>query len=272
MVFLMKNQQVFFFLLFVISLPISTLGTDSELIYHQCEKNFTQNHILQSNIGNLLMDMAAQSALHGFAISSSGSVNYDAVYGVARCEGDMSHEACSACIIGTEHDIQSICPGSGAVYAWREKCYLHYDITNFLGEWGRTYVMLRHSTSKPEDPKAFEQVLTELMGELIAEAAGARDLTLKFKSGESTVDENYKNSVTIYGMVQCTQDLGESECHYCLKSSLQAMADYCGGSVGCQLIGSGCVLRYEIYKFLFLDEAATGDKAPAPAPSVAAGY
>ncbi|KAK8918469.1 Cysteine-rich receptor-like protein kinase 26 [Platanthera zijinensis] len=266
----MKNQQLFFFLLFVVSLPISTLGTDSELIYHQCEKNFTQNYNLQSNIDNLLVDMAFQSSLHRSAVSTFGRGGYDAVYGVARCDGDMSHEACSACIIGVEHDILATCPGSGAVHAWREKCYLHYDVTDFVGKWDHNTTTVWISSSKTEDPKAVEQGVAELMGEVTAEVARE---TLKFKWGQITLEGYNDSIVTIYGMAQCTLDLGESECHYCLKSLRLEMAEYCGGSVGCRLIGIGCVLRYEIYKFLFLEEeAAAGVEAQAPPPSLAADY
>ncbi|KAK8918470.1 putative cysteine-rich repeat secretory protein 37 [Platanthera zijinensis] len=245
----MKKQQAFFCLLFVVSLPISTLGTDSELIYHQCEKNFTQNYILRSNIDNLLIDMAVQSSLHGSAISTFGRDGYDAVYGVARCDADMSHEACSACITGAKHDILATCPGSGAVHAWREKCYIHYDV----GKWDHNTPAVWISSTKAEDPKAFEEGVAELMGGVMAEVARE---TLKFKWGQISLEGYNDSIVTIYGMAQCTQDLGESECHCCLKTSLLAMAEYCGGSVGCRLIGSGCTLRYEIYKFLFLDEEA----------------
>ncbi|KAK8953053.1 Cysteine-rich receptor-like protein kinase 29 [Platanthera guangdongensis] len=267
----MKNQQVFFsFLLFVVSLPISTLAADSELLYPQCDQNFTQNHVLQSNIDNLLIDMAAQSSLHRFAISTFGGGGYDAVYGVARCDGDMSHEACSACITRAEHDILAACPGSGAVHAWHEKCYLHYDVTNFIGKWDHNTPAVWISSSKAEDPKAFEQGVAELMGEVMAEAAGER-ITLKFKSGKSSLKGYNDSSLTIYGMAQCTQDLQESECIQCLESSLKTMAEYCKGSDDCRIFGSSCVLRYEIYKFLWLDDVA-GAEAPAPASSIADRY
>ncbi|KAK8918471.1 putative cysteine-rich receptor-like protein kinase 20 [Platanthera zijinensis] len=255
----MKNLHVFFFLLFVVSLPIFTLVADSKLLYQQCDQNFTQNHILQSNINNILIDMAAQSTLNRFAISTFGGGGHGAVYGVARCQGDMSHKACSACITGAEHDILATCPGSGAVHAWCEKCYLHYDVTNFVGKWDHNTPGVWISNLKAEDPKAFEQGMAELMGELMAEAAGA---------GEKGYNDS---NVTIYGMAQCTQDLPESECIQCLESSLNIMAKYCTGSNGCRIFGSSCVLRYEIYKFLWLDDAA-GIKAWAPAPSIADGY
>ncbi|KAK8919265.1 Cysteine-rich receptor-like protein kinase 29 [Platanthera zijinensis] len=268
----MKNQQVFFFLLFVVSLPISALAADSKLLYYQCDQNFTQNDILQSNINNVLIDMAAQSTLDRFAISTFGGGGYDAVYGVARCDGDMSHEACSACITGAEHEILATCPGSGAVRAWREKCYLHYDVANFIGTWDQNYASVWISALKAEDPKAFEQGVAELMGEVMAEAAGAGESRLKFRSGESSLKGYCDGNVTIYGMAQCTQDLCESDCNQCLESSLEIMGKYCKGSDGCRIFGSSCVLRYEIYKFLWLDDAATGVEAPAPAPSIGAGY
>ncbi|KAK8918474.1 putative cysteine-rich receptor-like protein kinase 20 [Platanthera zijinensis] len=191
-----------------------------------------------------MIDMAAQSTLDRFAISTFGGGGYDAVYGVARCQGDMSHEACSACITGAEHDILATCPGSGAVHAWREKCYLHYDVTNFIGKWDQNFASVWYSVLKPEDPKAFQQGVAELMGEV--------------------------SNMTIYGMAQCTQDLPESECMQCLESSLNTMAKYCTGSNGCRIFGSSCVLRYEIYKFLWLDDAVAtaGVEAPAPAPSM----
>lgn len=256
MVFL-KNQQFFFLLLVVPILPDAILALDTEL-YQYCYKNFTNNGILQSNINNLVIDMTTKASVSLFAISSSGTGN-DTIYGIASCQGDMSHDECSVCIADATQKIRTACPDAAKTRIWYKDCFLHYDTSNFIGTLDKSYASVWWSNTAAENPKEFEQGVAELMAEVMAAAAGGRS---KFDSGETFLKGS--GNITIYGMAQCTQDLEESDCNQCLEYSLEVMTFYCGSQVGCRIFGSSCVLRYEIYKFLQLD---TDVDAPAPAPS-----
>lgn len=257
-----SSHQLFFFLLFLaLLLPIATRSSES-ILYQQCEKNFTKNDILQDNINNILLDMVGQSSLQGYAISSYANNTCESVYGVTRCEPDMSAKECSACITGAAQKIRTSCPDSAESHIWYENCFLHYDTTNFIGKVDRRYAYVWFSYYAAANPKAFEQAMAELMGEVIAETVQGRK---KFGFGE-----NYANEIklTVYGMAQCTRDLGERECNECLEEGLEIMTDICRDQVGCRLFASSCAIRYEIYKFSSFTSTDDGAAAPAPSPSI----
>ncbi|KAI0527655.1 hypothetical protein KFK09_003260 [Dendrobium nobile] len=251
-------DQLFFLLL--ILLPIATLSSDLTP-YQICEKNFTENNMLQANINNILFDMVAKSSLRGYAISSYAVDGCETVYGVTRCQGDMSVQACSGCITRAAQNIRTTCPDSAKSRIWYEECFLRYDTDDFLGKADKSFADVWESFNAAENPKAFQQAVGELMGEVMAAAAEGRK---KFGYGENRVSDK----LTVYGMAQCTRDLGESECNACLQNALETMSGNCENQDGCRIFGSSCFIRYEIYEFFSFN--ATGGAA-APAPSIVIG-
>ncbi|XP_020585409.1 cysteine-rich repeat secretory protein 55-like [Phalaenopsis equestris] len=238
-------MQLLFLFLFLVSFPIATLGAVS-LPIQQCGKNFTENNILQTSINNLLLDMVAKSSLNGYAISSYASDSCQTIYGLTQCQGDLSREACSTCITNAAQNIRSACPNAAISRAWQENCFLHYDTENFIGKLDKYFANVWYSFDASVNFKIFERAAGELMGEVMEETVRGRE---KFGFGESYVNEN----LTVYGMAQCTRDLGEHACNECMKNALEIISFYCVGKTGCRVFGSSCVVRYETYKFLQVD-------------------
>ncbi|KAJ0429972.1 putative Gnk2-like domain-containing protein [Helianthus annuus] len=54
---------------------------------------------------------------------------------------------------------------------------------------------------------------------------------------------------TIYGRVQCTLDLSETQCSDCLEDIINRIALYFNGRVGGRILVPICNFRYEIYRF-----------------------
>ncbi|XP_020585411.1 cysteine-rich repeat secretory protein 55-like [Phalaenopsis equestris] len=252
-------QLLFLFLVFF---PIATLSTEL-VLYQQCEKNFTEKYnMLQTNINNILLDMVATSSLNGYAISSYASDSYKpAIYGVTRCQGDVSRQTCSECITSAAQQIRSACPNAAQARGWYEHCYLHYDTENFIGKLDKAVAYLSYSFERSANLTDVQRAAGELLEEVSEATASGSE---KFGYGESYVDE----SLTVYGMAQCTRDLGERACSDCLDYAFRYVSFYCGTQTGCRVIGGGCEVRFEIYKFLFLGDSTIG--APAPAPSIVA--
>ncbi|KAL0911691.1 hypothetical protein M5K25_019848 [Dendrobium thyrsiflorum] len=73
-----------------------------------------------------------------------------------------------------------------------------------------------------------------------------------------------KSNMTIYGMAQCTRDLQESACNQCLNKISETILGSCKYHLGCYVISTSCVMRYEINAFL-LDPIAPSPVALAPA-------
>ncbi|XP_020585478.1 cysteine-rich repeat secretory protein 55-like [Phalaenopsis equestris] len=248
-------------ILFLVFFPIATLSTVL-LPIQQCEKNFTGNNLLQTNINNLLLDLVGKTSLQGYAISSSASDSCETVYGVTLCQGDQSRKACSACITKAAQKIRSSCPNAAQIHTWHEDCYLHYDTENFIGKPEKSVGSVWYSLDASVNITKLQRAVSDLLaGEVLEETVRGAE---KFGYGEKYVDEN----VTVYGTAQCTRDLGENACFDCLDYALRTVSANCYDKTGCRVFGSSCLVRFEIYKFL---QVSSPVHAPAPAPSYVIG-
>ncbi|KAI0498288.1 hypothetical protein KFK09_021529 [Dendrobium nobile] len=241
--------------IFVLLLPIiARCSADS--IFQECSKNITvgTNNLLQDNINHAFFGLIAATTYYGFATSSYG-IGQDTIYGLTRCRGDISRLACSACILEATNKIRTICPFSAEARIWYEYCFIHYDSNNFLGQSDTSYTNRWFSSPVATDPADFNQAVEGLMREVKVAAATKDD---KFGRGERNL---LKSNMTIYGMAQCTRDLQESACNQCLEKASETIFGPCKSRLGCYVINTSCVLRYEINNFLL------GHTAPSPAPS-----
>ncbi|XP_020582985.1 cysteine-rich repeat secretory protein 55-like [Phalaenopsis equestris] len=232
----------------LVLLIIAGCGADS--IFQECGKNFSisSNSLLQDNINNAIFGLLTKTALYGAATASYG-VGTDTIYGLTRCRGDISREICSACILDATYKIRTICHFSAEARIWYEYCFLRYDSNNFLGFLDTRNTNVWYTSHIAADPVNFDQAVGRLL-ETVKVAAAAGDK--KFGRGENFV---YKSNITIYGMAQCTPDLQESTCNQCLDALLEVMTRNCKYHLGCYVISTSCVLRYEINDFLFRDIA-----------------
>ncbi|KAK8943046.1 Cysteine-rich receptor-like protein kinase 29 [Platanthera zijinensis] len=241
-------------------LPIASHGLES--INQQCSKNFTSDtnnqQLLQANINNALFGLLGKTPLHGFAISSFGQSLDTTIYGLTSCRGDVSLEACSECIIIAAQTIRKICPYSAQSYIRYEYCLLRYDTSSFFGQPDMGGSQAWYSSHIAEDPMDFKQGVKKLTGEVIVKAAAGDE---KFGFGESFLP---KSHVTVYEMAQCTRDLQETACKQCLEKLSEHMFNY-SDRLGCYVVGTSCVLRYEIQSFITAPAAQSPD-AYAPAP------
>ncbi|KAI0498290.1 hypothetical protein KFK09_021531 [Dendrobium nobile] len=237
--------------IFVLLPIIARCSADS--IFQECSKNITvgTNNLLQDNINHAFFGLIATTTYYGFATSSYG-IGQDTIYGLTRCRGDISRLTCSACILEAANKIRTICPFSAEARIWYEYCFIHYDSKNFLGQSDTSYTNSWFSSPLKTDPTYFNQAVVGLMGELKVAAATRDD---KFGRGERNI---LKSNMTIYGMAQCTRDLQESACKQCLEKASETIFGPCKSHLGCYVINTSCVLRYEIYHFL------VGPIAPSP--------
>ncbi|KAL0911692.1 hypothetical protein M5K25_019849 [Dendrobium thyrsiflorum] len=237
----------------VLLLPIIARCTSADSIYQECSKNitFSSNNSLQDNINHAFFGLIAKTALYGFATSSYGT-GQDIIYGLTRCRGDISREMCSSCILEAADKIRTICPSSAESRIWYEYFFIRYDSNNFLGQLDTSYTMRWYSANVATDPADFNQDVEKLMGAVKAADASRND---KFGRGERNL---LKSDMTIYGMAQCTRDLQESACNQCLEKASEIIFGECKSHLGCYVINTSCVLRYEINNFL------VGPTAPSP--------
>ncbi|KAK2398466.1 putative receptor protein kinase [Trifolium repens] len=111
------------------------------------------------------------------------------------------------------------------------------------------------------DLNEFNQLVRNLLDNLTNKASSG-DSRLKY-AADST---RSPNDQTIYGLVQCTPDLSESDCNSCLVQSISRIPiDCCKDKIGGRVVRPSCNMRFET-SFLFYDPIATTPPPPPPPP------
>jgi hypothetical protein len=106
------------------------------------------------------------------------------------------------------------------------------------------------------DLNEFNSVVRNLLYNLTSRASSG-DSRLKYAAGSTSGP----NDQTIYGLVQCTPDLFESQCSDCLVQSIARIAiDCCKDKKGGRVVRPSCSMRFET-NFLFYESTA-----PSPPP------
>ncbi|KAL0911687.1 hypothetical protein M5K25_019842 [Dendrobium thyrsiflorum] len=186
----------------------------------------------------------------GFAISSHGHLS-TTIYGLTRCRGDIPADVCSSCITDAATQLPSLCPNRTDARIWYEYCFLRYDSDDFLGKSDTSYAVIVYNVENATDPVRFNEAVKELMGRV--DEAAVRS-SKSFGWGVTA----FTNNVTVRGMAQCTRDLSPEVCRECLASAVGLFPDYCSYRKGCRVLYSSCVVRYEIYDFLFQTDSSSG--------------
>ncbi|CAL5344659.1 unnamed protein product [Camellia sinensis] len=60
---------------------------------------------------------------------------------------------------------------------------------------------------------------------------------------------NFRDTKTIYALMQCTTDLSPDDCNTCLETAIANTSTCCSKSRGARLFSRSCFLRYEFYAF-----------------------
>ncbi|KAK8946406.1 hypothetical protein KSP39_PZI006851 [Platanthera zijinensis] len=229
--------------------------------YHHCGQNFTDNSILRQHINGVIIGMVDTTRERGYAIFSVNDGS-NSVFGLTWCRGDIGPKACSDCIIAASQDLQEFCPNTSASRIWHDLCFLRYDTTLFLGTIDNSDMKGWRSEKEAEDPVKFSMAVLQLLNWVKTGTAAAKN---EFGMGKRSF--NYNASITIYGMAQCTRDLQGITCMQCLEELTSVMIKYCTTTEGCLYMSSSCLLRFEIYNFLFASTIPTYPEVDAPAPS-----
>ncbi|KAK2398471.1 putative receptor protein kinase [Trifolium repens] len=102
------------------------------------------------------------------------------------------------------------------------------------------------------------EVVNNLLGNLSSRVVKG-DSRIKY-AASSLPGPKYE---VIYGLVQCTPDLSETDCNSCLVKSLQQIPSCCKNKIGGRVVRPSCNMRFET-SFLFYEPRAS---PPPPPPS-----
>lgn len=245
-----KLLHLFYFSTFFFLLPLSSNCTDPLGNFCNNNNNIT-NSQTSANINKVLAELLANASVSGFATASYGSKN-DQVFGLAQCRGDVSAEDCKSCLADAAERLPKLCTKQADARIWFDYCFLRYDTQDFLGELDTGFGIFYWNVENVTEPERFDAELGKLMDGVRkqAVASGSRGLG----KGES----KFSNFVTIYGLVQCTEDLSRLSCAQCLAIAEANFPKFCLHRKGCRVLYSSCYVRYELYPFFFpLDESTS---------------
>ncbi|CAD6333400.1 unnamed protein product [Miscanthus lutarioriparius] len=236
----------------------ATTNADNLTFYMKADcldsTNYTRGSAFQANLDAILSSLpaAAAASSSGFAKNITGGAAPDQVYGLAQCRGDISAERCRACLVNSAREVASRCPGRKSAVLIYEGCLLRYSNASFFGEADTSNPLYMCDLDNATQPQ-FASSLDGLMRSLAEKAYGSPRL---FAAGSVDLADYEK----IYGMVQCTRDLGPDDCEGCLAtnavSKIQTYKN-CSGRQGGRLFNWSCYIRFEVAPFFNAQAAET---------------
>ncbi|WVZ99033.1 LOW QUALITY PROTEIN: hypothetical protein U9M48_044390 [Paspalum notatum var. saurae] len=206
-------------------------------------KNNTRGGAFQANLDAMLSSLpAAAAASSGFAENVTGAAP-DQVYGLAQFRGDIGASDCRACLSASAQEMASKCAGQRSAVLIYEGCLLRYSDEGFFGEADTSNPLYMCDLDNATQPQ-FATSRDALMHSLAEEAYG---LPRMFAAGAVDVTLYEK----IYGMAQCTRDLGPDDCQGCLANAVSKIQAYknCSGRQGGRLFNWSCSIRFQIAPF-----------------------
>ncbi|CAI9107321.1 OLC1v1006647C1 [Oldenlandia corymbosa var. corymbosa] len=225
-----------------------------EIITSFCNENSTlASAQMSANIDVVLAQLDANTAKNdGFSISTYGQ-GKDTVYGLGQCRKDVNSSACSTCIHNAAGYIRQSCyysANSTDERIYYDSCLLRYSDQKFLGIFDPSiYINLpygdkAHKVNK--NPEFFRKQVGILMNDIISQAIVPGNKGF-FGKGSIAISA----SETVYGVVQCTQDVSTSTCSTCLNTGLSNFPKLCRKlkTTGCRIQYGSCFLRYETDPF-----------------------
>jgi hypothetical protein len=241
---------IFLSSLFVISLLSLAGGNEAAptYSYHYCSATFfTDNSAYQSNLTHVLSSLSSNATtVTGFSNASAGEVS-----GLFLCRGDVNTIVCQDCVAYAAKDIQQRCSLQIGAIIWYDECFLHYSNESIFSTI---------NVDNPGQPPPNQQFIQEAEGDRFM---GLMDSTLdslaslasnsvtgkKFETKEVEFNSSLAPSQTLYSLVQCTPDLGVSDCYKCLRFAIGALPSCCYGKQGGRVLLPSCNIRYEVSPF-----------------------
>ncbi|TXG47127.1 hypothetical protein EZV62_026421 [Acer yangbiense] len=197
------------------SLFTFTIAADPTYLFHFCsDTNFTGNSTYQTNLNLLLSSLPSNAnRSDGFSNTTTGQ-DPNRVYGLFQCRGDVTTTTCKDCVDFASTDVTQRCPVQKGAVIWYDKCLLRYSDSNIFSTATRNPgAILSNSNNVTIEPTRFQELMLGLMNEAATQAANdpKRFATRK---GNSTTSQ------TLYGLVQCMQDLSNTACSGCLQEAI----------------------------------------------------
>lgn len=263
----LKCYLVFLCFCIISSLVIQTIETAAPTYsFHDCENStfFTSNTSYGSDLQSLLSSLSSYAAhANNYFYATVGRELHNMVFGFFMCGGDITNPlVCRECVRNASKEISQRCREKKQAIIWYDECMVRYSdkpIFNILDQTSSMFLPSSNSSLR-EESDGIELVWAGMINSLAAEAAG---LEKRFAVREESAGSY---SQTLYGLVQCTPDLSESNCSSCFQKAIAATPVCCKGRRGGRVLLPSCYIRYELYRFFDSTESPLPLPPPPPPP------
>ncbi|KAK2641458.1 hypothetical protein Ddye_023221 [Dipteronia dyeriana] len=258
------NLLHFLSLLLVISMINFTTGQEC----YESAGNFTTNSTYGRNRDLIFSSIASNVTANGGFYNVSMGQDPDRVYALALCRGDINSSLesdCASCISSGIRDIMSKCPNQKEALSWGSNgttpCIVRYASSSIFEKRELDPLSAGFNTGdiKTSNLTEFDEIWENLMVRIVTKTSHGSS-RLKFGTGEADVTLFQK----IYALMQCTPDLSQQDCEYCLSQSLSYFQTCCHGKQGGFVLRPSCFLRWDLYPFY---TSIADDDVPSPPPS-----
>ncbi|XP_028803257.1 putative receptor-like protein kinase At4g00960 [Neltuma alba] len=249
----------FLFFLFCLITLISHHGTiaQQDFLKYVCgESPANSNSSFRSNLRSLLLNMSYNTQIDYGFYNFSSSNNFDKVYVIGLCRGDISGQDCRSCIQDSRVIILQVCsPNAREAIGWYDICFLRYSNRLIFGVMETSPSYNSSDSSDALEKDEFKNVLMQMMSYL-RERAASRDSFRKF----AVANVSGPGNQTMYGLAQCTPDLSNKDCDICLSGEISDISKCCDGKRGGQVVPPSCYIRFRLDSFF--DASAYNNTQP----------
>ncbi|ESQ53126.1 hypothetical protein EUTSA_v10024611mg [Eutrema salsugineum] len=229
--------------------------------------NFTVNSPYAVNLDRLISSLSSlRQKDNGFSKillgDSDGKVN-----SISQCRGDVKPEECINCIAMAGKRIVTLCPVHKEAVIWYDKCTFRYSnrtLFNRLEIFPQTSITGTRNFTGDRD--GWEKSLRGLLEGLKGRASVIGRRKKNFVVGE-TSGPSFQ---TLYGLVQCTPDISEEDCSYCLSQGIAKIPSCCDMKMGSYVLSPSCVVAYAPWRFydpVDIDEPSSVPTTPSQPPT-----
>lgn len=234
-------------ILILMFLLISQTNSQEEMyLYHKCiGPNYPTNTSYQRNLKNSLASLSSLNNIpNGVHYRREYGGDNDTANVIALCRGDIRQTSCIRCIRFSIKDLPTRCPFTQEAIVWYDDCMLRFSnrilqLTQEPPEFSQGY------DENAPVKNWFSQVVAGLLSKL-QQQASLGDVRQKFATADAEIGKQ-----RIYGLVQCSPDLLQSQCFDCVNQSFVFMAANVSKSqkLGGRVYGPSCIFRYDTTQF-----------------------
>ncbi|XP_033129579.1 cysteine-rich receptor-like protein kinase 26 isoform X3 [Brassica rapa] len=208
--------------------------------------NFTVNTPYAVNLNRLISSLSSlrhnDNGFYNISLGDSdGKVN-----SILHCRGDVKPEDCTNCLAMAGKRLVTLCPVQKEAVIWYDKCTVRYSnrtLFKILEIYPQTSISGTRNFTGDRD--RWEKSLRGLLEGLKDRVSVIGRRRKNFVVGET----NGPSFQTLYGMVQCTADISEQDCTYCLSQGIAKIPSCCDMKMGSYVLSPSCMVAYAPWRF-----------------------